>query len=66
VRWVNFGVIVIFAVVMLIFAAQNFQTVTIYFLTFKMSAPHAAFDCHHLFARHGYWRQRWGTNAPGI
>jgi lipopolysaccharide assembly protein A len=40
-RWVNFAVVVIFAVVMLIFAAQNFQTVTVYFLTFKMSAPHA-------------------------
>jgi len=23
------------------FAAQNFQSVTVYFLTFKMSAPHA-------------------------
>jgi putative membrane protein len=40
-RWVNLAVIVIFAAVLLIFAAQNFQTVTVYFLTFKMSAPHA-------------------------
>jgi lipopolysaccharide assembly protein A len=40
-RWVNPAVIVIFAAVLLIFAAQNFQTVTVYFLTFKMSAPHA-------------------------
>jgi putative membrane protein len=41
VRWVNLAVIVIFVVAMLIFAAQNFQSVTVYFLTFKMSAPHA-------------------------
>jgi putative membrane protein len=40
-RWVNLAVIVIFAAVLLIFAAQRFQTVTVYFLTFKMSAPHA-------------------------
>jgi lipopolysaccharide assembly protein A len=40
-RWVNLSVIVIFAVALLIFAAQNFQPVTVYFLTFKMSAPHA-------------------------
>jgi lipopolysaccharide assembly protein A len=40
-RWVNVSVITIFAVVLLIFAAQNFQPVTVYFLTFKMSAPHA-------------------------
>jgi lipopolysaccharide assembly protein A len=40
-RWVNLAVIVIFVGVLLIFAAQNFQTVTVYFLTFKMSAPHA-------------------------
>ena len=40
-RWVNLAVIIIFAVALLIFAAQNFQTVTVYFLTFKMSAPHA-------------------------
>ena len=40
-RWVNLAVIVIFAVVMLIFAAQNLQSVTVYFLTFKMIAPHA-------------------------
>jgi lipopolysaccharide assembly protein A len=40
-RWVNLAVIIIFVVVMIIFAAQNFQSVTVYFLTFKMSAPHA-------------------------
>lgn len=40
-RWVNVGVITIFAVALLIFAAQNLQPVTVYFLTFKMSAPHA-------------------------
>jgi lipopolysaccharide assembly protein A len=40
-RWVNMAVIIIFAVALLTFAAQNFQTVTVYFLTFKMSAPHA-------------------------
>jgi lipopolysaccharide assembly protein A len=41
VRWVNLAVIIIFAIAMLIFAAQNFQSVTVYFFTFKMSAPHA-------------------------
>jgi lipopolysaccharide assembly protein A len=40
-RWVNLAVIIIFAIVMAIFAAQNLQSVTIYFLTFKMTAPHA-------------------------
>jgi lipopolysaccharide assembly protein A len=40
-RWINLAVIVIFVAVLVIFAAQNFQTVTVYFLTFKMSAPHA-------------------------
>jgi lipopolysaccharide assembly protein A len=40
-RWINLAVIVIFGVALLIFAAQNFQTVTVYFLTFKISAPHA-------------------------
>jgi lipopolysaccharide assembly protein A len=39
--WVNMAVIIIFGVALLVFAAQNFQTVTVYFLTFKMSAPHA-------------------------
>jgi uncharacterized integral membrane protein len=37
-RWVNLAVIIIFVVAMPIFAAQNFQSVTV---TFKMSAPHA-------------------------
>jgi lipopolysaccharide assembly protein A len=40
-RWVNLAVIVIFTAALLIFAAQNLQIVTVYFLTFKMSAPHA-------------------------
>jgi lipopolysaccharide assembly protein A len=40
-RWINFAVITIFATTLLIFAAQNFQHVAVYFLTFKMSAPHA-------------------------
>jgi lipopolysaccharide assembly protein A len=41
VRWVNLAVIIVFVVAMLIFAAQNLQSVSVYFLTFKMSAPHA-------------------------
>jgi putative membrane protein len=40
-RWINLTVIAIFAAALLIFAAQNFQTITVYFLTFKLSAPHA-------------------------
>jgi lipopolysaccharide assembly protein A len=34
-------VIAIFAAALLIFSAHNSQTVTVYFLTFKTSAPHA-------------------------
>jgi putative membrane protein len=40
-RWVNLAVTVIFIAALLIFATQNFQPVTVYFLTFKISAPHA-------------------------
>jgi lipopolysaccharide assembly protein A len=40
-RRINLVVVVMFGATLLIFAAQNFQTVTVYFLTFKMSAPHA-------------------------
>jgi lipopolysaccharide assembly protein A len=40
-RWVYMAVITIFAVAMLIFAAQDFQSATVYFLTFKIGAPHA-------------------------
>jgi uncharacterized integral membrane protein len=40
-RWVNMAVIIVFVVVTLIFAAQNFQSVTVSFLNFKISAPHA-------------------------
>jgi putative membrane protein len=39
--WINLAVIVIFAAALPIFAAQNFHDVTVYFLTLKMSAPHA-------------------------
>jgi lipopolysaccharide assembly protein A len=40
-RWINLAAVAIFAATLLFFAAQNFQTVTVYFLTLKMSAPHA-------------------------
>jgi lipopolysaccharide assembly protein A len=40
-RWVNMAVIAIFVVVTLIFAVQNFQSVTVSFLNFRISAPHA-------------------------
>jgi len=40
-RWVNMAVITIFVVVTLIFAVQNFQSVTVSFLNFRISAPHA-------------------------
>lgn len=40
-RWVNMAVIAIFVVATLIFAVQNFQSVTVSFLNFKISAPHA-------------------------
>jgi lipopolysaccharide assembly protein A len=40
-RWINLTVTVIFVAALLIFAVQNFQTIAVYFLTFKMSAPHA-------------------------
>ncbi len=40
-RWVNMAVIAIFVVATLIFAVQNFQSVTVSFLNFRISAPHA-------------------------
>jgi uncharacterized integral membrane protein len=40
-RWVNLAVIAVFVVVTLIFAIQNFQSVTVSFLNFRISAPHA-------------------------
>ncbi len=40
-RWVNLAVIAVFVVVTLIFAVQNFQSVTVSFLNFRISAPHA-------------------------
>ncbi len=40
-RWVNIAVIAIFIIVTLIFAVQNFQSVTVSFLNFRITAPHA-------------------------
>ncbi|QWG17437.1 hypothetical protein KMZ68_21090 [Bradyrhizobium sediminis] len=40
-RWVNMAVITILVVAALIFAVQNFQSVTVSFLSFRISAPHA-------------------------
>ena len=38
-RWVNIAVIVILAAVILVFAFQNLQSVTMAFLGFRISAP---------------------------
>jgi uncharacterized integral membrane protein len=38
-RWVHLAVIILFALATLVFAVQNFQTVTIAFLGFSMSLP---------------------------
>ena len=38
-RWIHLTVIVLFAVVTLVFALQNLQTVTIAFLGFSVSMP---------------------------
>jgi len=38
-RWVNTAVIVILGAAMLLFAVQNFQSVTVSFLTTKISTP---------------------------
>lgn len=38
-RWFHLAVIVLFAVVTIIFAAQNFQTVTVSFLRFSAQTP---------------------------
>lgn len=38
-RWIHLAVIIVFALATLIFAAQNFQTVTIAFLGFSVSLP---------------------------
>ena len=40
-RWVNIAVITIFVIATLIFAVQNFQSVTVTFLNFRIAAPHA-------------------------
>jgi len=40
-RWFNMAVITILVVAALIFAVQNFQSVTVSFLNFRISAPHA-------------------------
>jgi len=38
-RWVNTAVIVALVIATLIFALQNFQSVTVSFLSFRVSAP---------------------------
>ena len=38
-RWVNTTVIVALVIATLIFALQNFQSVTVSFLSFRVSAP---------------------------
>jgi uncharacterized integral membrane protein len=38
-RWIHLVVIIVFALATLIFAVQNFQTVTIAFLGFSVSPP---------------------------
>jgi uncharacterized integral membrane protein len=38
-RWLNIAVIVVLVAVMLIFAVQNLQTVTVAFLRFSLTAP---------------------------
>ena len=38
-RWFHMGLIAILAAVMVIFAFQNLQTVTVTFLNFRLSAP---------------------------
>jgi uncharacterized integral membrane protein len=38
-RWINIAVSVVFFAIILIFAFQNFQTVTVSFLDLRMSAP---------------------------
>lgn len=38
-RWIHLAIVIVFALATLIFAVQNFQTVTIAFLGFSMSLP---------------------------
>lgn len=38
-RWVHIAVIVILVAVIIIFAVQNFQSVTVTFLNFRISSP---------------------------
>ena len=40
-RWIHVAVIVVLAAAMVIFAVQNFQSVTVTFLNFRISAPFA-------------------------
>ena len=38
-RWINIVVSIVFVAAVLIFAVQNFQTVTVSFLSLRISAP---------------------------
>jgi uncharacterized integral membrane protein len=38
-RWIIIGVSVVFVAAVLVFAIQNFQSVTVAFLSMRMSAP---------------------------
>jgi uncharacterized integral membrane protein len=40
-RWINIAVVVVLAAAMLVFAVQNFQSATVSFLHFKLTAPMA-------------------------
>jgi hypothetical protein len=65
-RWVNIGVIVALVAVILIFALQNLESVTMSFLGFRISAPLACRRPCSLPPGHGDRRKRVGAGALGL
>ena len=63
-RWVNIGVIVALVAVIVIFALQNLESVTMSFLGFRISAPLAVVAVVLYLPGYGYRRKPVGAD-PG-
>ena len=62
-RWFHMTLITVLAIVTLIFALQNLQSVTVAFLNFRVSAPLAVLIAVYLRARNVHRRQPLGTSG---
>ena len=65
-RWVNIGVIVALVAVIVIFALQNLESVTMSFLGFRISAPLAVVAVVLYLTGYGDRRKRVGADALGL